>query len=213
MCLSIPRRRSLRAACALLATVPPRPSHAQALAPDSATLADLAARLKDQSRIRVSLPAGHPAEVVLLGPRVVGSAVEFEGYAPGARIFDSTAGPHAIPISEIARIQVRGGAWEKGAVGGFVVGALAIGVVNLAGKYQIDRGETLFFELFFGTAGAAVGTPIGGIFLREWRTVYERSPGNPYAGGRGATGCGRGTSPEDSASAGPHSCAGNQNQQ
>ncbi len=88
---------------------------------------------------------------------------------------DHDGGPRAIPLAEITRIQVRVGAWDKGAVVGLFAGALAIGAANLAGKGQIDRGETLWFELLFGTVGAAVGAPIGGLF-GEWRTVYPPAP-------------------------------------
>src|SRR4029077_21183024 len=51
---------------------------------------------------------------------------------------------------------------------------------NLAGKYQIDRGETLWFELLFGSAGAVAGAPIGGLF-GEWHTVYPAP--TPYVKG------------------------------
>jgi hypothetical protein len=164
----------LRVIAVLLALAPPTRAVAQAGTPDS-VLADLAGHLEGQSRIRVSLGGGQPAPLVLLGPRLVGSTIRFDRYAPEGSMPDTTVGQHALPMEEIKRIQVRGGAWDKGAIVGFFAGALAIGAVNLAGKYEIDRGETLWFELLFGTAGAAVGAPIGGLF-GEWRTVYPPGP-------------------------------------
>jgi len=155
-----------------LALAPAR-SVAQAPMADSAS-ADLAQRLNGKSRVRVSLGDWQPP-VVLLGPHLGGSTFLFARYAPGAWTLDTAVGPHAIPIAQIIRIQVRSGAWDKGAIVGFLAGALAIGVVNLAGKYQIDRGETAWFELLFGTAGAAVGAPVGGLF-GEWHTVYPPGP-------------------------------------
>jgi hypothetical protein len=97
--------------------------------------------------------------------------IQFERYAAGAWTLDTAIGPHAIPLAEIGRVQVRGSAWETGAIVGFLVGAAAIEAVNAAGKYRIDRGETVFFGLFFGTGGAFVGAPIGALF-HKWRTVY-----------------------------------------
>ena len=155
---------------AALLSFPSGRSVAQSPPPDSAW-ADLAQHLNHQSRIRVTLEGGQPAPIVLLGPRLVGSTIQFDRYGPGAWTFDTTTRAHAIPIQEIRRIQVRGGAWDKGAIVGFLAGAMAIGAVNLAGKYQIDRGETLWFELLFGSAGAVAGAPIGGLF-GEWHTVY-----------------------------------------
>jgi hypothetical protein len=158
----------------LLALAPRARAVAQAAMPDS-VFADLAGHLEGQSRIRVSLWGGQPAPLVLFGPRLVGSTIRFDRYASGGWILDTTVGQHAIPMAEIRRIQVRGPAFAKGAIVGFFAGALAIGAVNLAGKYQIERGETLWFVLLFGTAGAAVGAPMGGLF-HEWRTVYPPGP-------------------------------------
>lgn len=158
----------------LLALAQPAGAVAQVATPDS-VFGDVAGHLEGQSRIRVSLWGGQPAPLVLIGPRLVGSTIRFDRYASGGWILDTTVREHAIPMEEIRRIQVRGRALDKGAIVGFFAGALAIGAVNLAGKYQIDRGETLWFELLFGAAGAAVGAPIGGLF-REWRTVYPPGP-------------------------------------
>jgi hypothetical protein len=160
-----------RVIAVLLALAPPTGAAAQAGMPDS-VLGDLAGHLEGQSRIRVSRQ-GEPAPAILVGPRLVGGTIHFESYAPAALPPDTAGRPLDIPLAEITRIQVRGGAWDKGAIVGFLAGALAIGAVNLAGKYQIDRGETLWFELLFGSGGAAFGAPIGGLFS-EWRTVYQR---------------------------------------
>lgn len=163
--------KRLRVIVVLLAVAPATRAVAQADTPDS-VLADLAGHLEGQSRIRVSRQA-EAAAVTLVGPRLVGRTIHFESYAPADLPRDTAGGPRDIPLREITRIQVRSGAWDKGAMVGFLAGALAIGAVNLAGKYQIDRGETLWFELLFGSAGAALGAPIGGLFT-EWRTVYQR---------------------------------------
>jgi hypothetical protein len=155
----------------LLVLAPATRAVAQAGTPDSG-LGELAGHLEGHSRIRVSRQ-GDPVPVTLVGPRLVGSTIHFESYAPAALLPDTAGGPRAIPLAEITQIQVRVGAWDKGAIVGFFAGAVAVGAVNLAGR--VDRGETLFFELLFGIAGAAVGAPIGEV-LGEWRTVYPPRP-------------------------------------
>jgi hypothetical protein len=137
---------------------------------DSAERADLAEQLETHSRIRIRLQSDQP-DLVLLGPRLAEGAIRFERYAPGAWTLDTATGPHAIPLAAITRVQVRGSAWDIGAIVGFLVGAAAIEAVNAAGKYRIDRGESLFVGLLFGTAGAFVGGPIGVLF-HKWKTVY-----------------------------------------
>jgi len=131
---------------------------------------ELAHRLYGQSKARIRLSSGGPS-LVILGPRLVGDTLEFTRYAAGSWTLDTTGGRHQILLAEVARLQVRGSAWEQGAIIGFLVGAAAIEAVNAAGKYQIDRGETLFFGLFFGTAGAFVGAPTGALF-HTWKTLY-----------------------------------------
>jgi hypothetical protein len=138
--------------------------------PDSA-LDQLGAQLQAQSRIRVRLRTDQP-DLVLLGPRLDGNTVRFERYAPGAWTSDTTTGPHAIPLAAIKRLQVRSSAWDTGAIIGFLVGAAAIEAVNAAGKYQIDRGETVFVGLLFGTAGAVAGGVIAAPF-HKWHTIRE----------------------------------------
>jgi hypothetical protein len=138
--------------------------------PADDSLVELAHRLYGQSRARIRLSSGGPS-LVILGPRLVGDTLQFTRYAAGSWTLDTTGGRHQILLAEVARLQVRRSAWEKGAIIGFLVGAAAIEAVNAAGKYQIDRGETLFFGLFFGTAGAFVGAPTGALF-HTWKTLY-----------------------------------------
>ncbi len=137
---------------------------------DSAAIADLATALQGQSRIRVRLRT-HQPDLVLLGPRLVEEEIRFDRYAPGSWTFDSVVAPHAIPLDEISRVQVRSSAWATGAIIGFLAGAAAIEAVNAAGKYHIDKGETLFIGGLFGTGGAFVGGLVAAPF-HHWHTVY-----------------------------------------
>ena len=134
------------------------------------SLVELAHRLYGHDKARVRLMSDAPS-LVILEPRVVGDTLEFARYAPGSWTLDTTAGRHQMLLAEVARLQIRRSAWDKGAIIGFLIGAAAIEAVNAAGKYQIDRGETVFFGLFFGTAGAFAGAPIGALF-HKWDTVY-----------------------------------------
>jgi len=137
---------------------------------DSAAIAGLATALQGHEQIRVRLRT-HQPDLVLLGPRLDEAEIRFARYAPGSWTFDSTTAPHQIPLNEIGRVQVRSSAWQEGAIIGFLVGAAAIEAVNAAGKYQIDKGETLFMGGLFGTGGAFVGGLIAAPF-HHWHTVY-----------------------------------------
>ncbi len=139
-------------------------------ASDSAAVAPLAAALQGHGQVRVRLRT-HQPDLVLLGPRLDEEEIRFDRYAPGSWTFDSTLGPHAIPLDEISRVQVRSSAWATGAIIGFLAGAAAIEAVNAAGKYQIDKGETLFIGGLFGTGGAFIGGLIAAPF-HHWHTVY-----------------------------------------
>jgi hypothetical protein len=141
-----------------------------AAARDSAAIANLATALQGHEEVRVRLRTNQP-DLVLLGPRLDEAEIRFARYAPGAWTFDSALAPHAIPLNEISRVQVRSSAWQTGAIIGFLAGAAAIEAVNAAGKYQIDKGETLFVGGLFGTGGAFVGGLIAAPF-HHWRTVY-----------------------------------------
>ena len=140
------------------------------VAHDSGAVADLATALAGQRMIRVRLRTEQP-DLVLLGPRLGEEEIQFDRYAPGSWTFDSTLAPHAIPLNEISRVQVRSSAWQTGAIIGFLAGAAAIEAVNAAGKYQIDKGETLFIGGLFGTGGAVIGGLIAAPF-HHWHTVY-----------------------------------------
>lgn len=139
-------------------------------APESAAFAGLATALAGHHRVRVRLRTDQP-DLVLLGPRLDEGEIHFSRYAPGSWTFDSTVAPHAIPLAEISRVQVRSSVWATGAIIGFVVGAAAIEAVNAAGKYHIDKGETLFVGGLFGTGGAFLGGLIAAPF-HHWHTVY-----------------------------------------
>lgn len=161
---------------ALLSTVAPAgAAWAQMAVPaggagDSAAIAGLATALQGHGQIRVRLRT-HQPDLVLLGPRLDEAEIRFARYAPGSWTFDSTLAPHAIPLDEISRVQVRSSAWATGAIIGFLAGAAAIEAVNAAGKYQIDKGETLFIGGLFGTGGAFIGGLIATPF-HHWHTVY-----------------------------------------
>ncbi|HEV2085542.1 MAG TPA: hypothetical protein VGR09_10695 [Gemmatimonadales bacterium] len=134
------------------------------------SLPQVAARLFGQHMVRISLPTGAP-DLILLQPRLIGDTLEFAGDAPGAWTLDTAIGRHQISLTEITRLQVRSSAWDRGAIIGLLVGAAAIEAANAAGKYQIDRGETLFMGLLGGTGGAVLGGLLGAPFHR-WKTVY-----------------------------------------
>lgn len=137
---------------------------------DSVTVAALATALQGHHQVRVRLRT-HQPDLVLLGPRLEEDELRFDRYAPGSWTFDSVVAPHAIPLGEISRVQVRSSAWATGAIIGFLAGAAAIEAVNAAGKYQIDKGETLFIGGLFGTGGAFVGGLVAAPF-HHWHTVY-----------------------------------------
>ncbi len=157
---------STAAPAAAWAQMAPPPAGAR----DSAAIAGLAAALPGHEQIRVRLRT-HQPDLVLLGPRLDEAEIRFDRYAPGSWTFDSTTAPHQIPLNEIGRVQVRSSAWQTGAIIGFLAGAAAIEAVNAAGKYQIDKGETVFVGGLFGTGGAVIGGLIAAPF-HHWHTVY-----------------------------------------
>ena len=159
----------------LFSTAAPAAAWAQMATPpagagDSAAIAGLATALQGHQQIRVRLRT-HQPDLVLPGPRLDEAEIRFARYAPGSWTFDSATAPHEIPLNEIGRVQVRSSAWQTGAIIGFLVGAAAIEAVNAAGKYQIDKGETLFIGGLFGTGGAFIGGLIAAPF-HHWHTVY-----------------------------------------
>ena len=121
--------------------------------------------------VRISLSTESP-DLILLQPHLVGDTLEFARDAPGAWTLDTTTGRHQILLTEITRLQIRSSAWDRGALIGFLVGAAATEAANAAGRFQIDRGETLFIGLLSGTGGALLGGLMGSLF-HQWKTVYE----------------------------------------
>jgi hypothetical protein len=138
-------------------------------AQDSLSL--VAARLFGQPMVRISLPTYAP-DLIVQEPHLIGDTLEFAGYAPGAWTLDTATVQHQILLTEITRLQVRSSAWDRGALIGLLAGAAAIGVADAAGRFHIDRGETLFVGVLFGTSGALLGGLIGAPF-HQWETVYE----------------------------------------
>ncbi|HEU4587457.1 MAG TPA: hypothetical protein VFS11_02345 [Gemmatimonadales bacterium] len=168
--------RSLLAASALGLVANARASAAQdqpdvGVPPADSALATLRDQVHGRSKIRVRVRSSD-RDLVLLGPRLDDADIRFERYEPGSWTFDSAGGAHALPLVEVSRVQVRSSAWAKGAIIGFLAGAVAIEAINAAGKYQIDSGETLFVGWFFGTMGAFAGAAIAAP-IHKWHTVYE----------------------------------------
>jgi hypothetical protein len=168
--------RSLLAAAVLGLVARPGDGTAQGqpgpnIPPAESVQAMLHDQMQGQSKIRVRIRASD-RDLVLLGPRLDNSEIRFERYAPGSWTLDTAKGAHALSLGEVSRVQVRRSAWAKGAIIGFLAGAVAIEAVNAAGKYQIDPGETLFVGWFFGTMGAIAGAAIAAP-IQRWHTVYE----------------------------------------
>jgi len=164
--------RSLLAALVLGLVARSANGAAQGQAPPSdSSRAMLHNQLQGQSKVRVRVRASN-RDLVLLGPRLENSEIRFEQYAPGSWTLDTARGAHTLTLAEVNRVQVRSSAWDKGAIIGFLAGAVAIEAVNAAGKYQIDPSETLFVGWFFGTMGAFAGAAIAAP-IQKWHTVYE----------------------------------------
>ncbi len=166
-------RLALLLATALLApeaTVAQAPMAGNGLGLDSRTFAELQALVASQDSVRAR---GSFGEVVISAPTLTTDSLLPATDGSG------TPGPR-LGLSEVTRIQVRGGASGTGALVGAGVGlagGLAAGIGLSAslcsdGGCSNAGGGTAVIALGFTAAGALVGALIGAP-IRKWHTVYE----------------------------------------
>jgi hypothetical protein len=162
-------RLILLLATALLApeaTVAQAPGTGNQLGLDSLSFAGLQGLIASQDSVRIR---GSFGEVIVLRPTMTSDSLLAEG----------TMGPR-VGLSDVTRIQVRGGASGTGALVGAGVGfagGLAAGL-GLSSSLCSDGGcsnaggGTAVIALGSTVAGALVGALIGAP-LRKWHTVYQ----------------------------------------
>jgi hypothetical protein len=133
---------------------------------DSLSFAELQGLIASQDSVRVR---GGSGEVVIPGPTMT----------PDSLLAGTPLGPR-VGLSDVTRIQVRGGASGTGALVGAGVGfagGLAAGVglsssLCSDGGCSNEAGGTAVIALGSTLAGALVGALIGAP-LRKWHTVYQ----------------------------------------
>ena len=177
-----PRRDPLRTGLVLLlatALLAPEASFAQApatgndLGLDSLTFAELQALVASHDSVRLQ---GSFGEVVLRTPTLTTDSLVAESDSSG------TPGPR-LGLSDVTRIQVRGGAGGTGALVGAGVGlagGLAAGLGLSAslcndGGCSNEGGGIAVIALGSTVAGALLGALIG-TPLKQWHTVYQARP-------------------------------------
>jgi hypothetical protein len=159
-------RLVLLIATALLAPVA---GFAQAL--DSLTFAELQALVASHDSVRVR---GSFGEVVIRAPTLTTDSLLAAADSSG------TPGPR-LGLSDVTRIQVRGGASRTGALVGAGVGlagglaaglGLSASLCNDGGGCSNEGGGMAVLALGSTVAGALVGALIGAP-LKKWHTVYQ----------------------------------------
>lgn len=152
------------------ATAAQAPGTGNGLGLDSLTFVELQGLIASQDSVRVR---GSVGQVVFLGPTLTPDSLLAAPDGSGA------PGPR-LALSDVARIQIRGGASGTGALVGATVGfagGLAAGLGLSAslcegGGCSNEGGGTAVIALGSTAAGALLGALIGAP-LRKWHTVYQ----------------------------------------